>query len=123
MTNLKWTKCEGDQWCTLSRVNLDHPHFKGLQGVYIIWHGGTGGTQPWTVYVGQGAIAERLAEHRRNPEILKYSQHGGLFVTWAQWHVLMPSLDGMEKFLADTLKPRVGSRHPSVASVEVNLPW
>ena len=76
---LNWIKCEGDVWCKLNTVNLNHEHFKNRRGVYIIWHGGT---EPAVVHVGQGNIRDRLAAHRNNPDIQQY-KHLDLYVTWA----------------------------------------
>ena len=115
--DLHWVKCEGDKWCPFLTVNLAHQHFNGLRGVYIIWHGGQ---TPWTVYVGQGEIAERLAAHRLDPDILQYSG-SGLFVTWAEVDVL--SRDGVELFLGQQLRPRAAARFPQAMSIPVNLPW
>lgn len=115
--DLNWIKCEGDQWCSLMNVNLNHSHFNNLAGVYVIWHSGN---DPATVYVGQGNIAARLEAHRRDDEILKFS-HFGLFVTWAQ--VAHRSQDGVERFLAERLKPKVGQRHPPDLPITVNFPW
>lgn len=114
---LSWNKCEGSKWCPFLTVNLDHPHFRNREGVYIVWHGGQ---SPWTVYVGQGAIADRLRNHRQEQEILQYS-HLGLFVTWTQ--VDRPNRDGVERFLAERLRPKVGARSPNARPIEVNLPW
>lgn len=114
---VEWIKCEGNQWCNFLNVNLAHSHFTGLGGVYIIWHGGQ---TPWTVYVGQGLIAERLTAHRQEKEILQYSPHG-LFVTWAK--VNSPDRDGVELFLSEKLQPRVGHRYPLVSPISINLPW
>ena len=114
---LTWNRCEGDKWCPFLTLNLAHPHFTGFEGVYIIWHGGQ---QPATVYVGQGSVAERLQAHRTNPQILAFGPFG-LFVTWAR--VDKGSRDGVERFLADRLKPKVGSQHPSSVAVPVNFPW
>lgn len=114
---LSWNKCEGNAWCPFLTVNLDHPTFRSLEGVYVIWHGGQ---TPWTVYVGQGAIADRLRAHRQEQAILQYS-HLGLFVTWA--YVPSASRDGVERFLADQLRPRAGVHHPNVFPTPVNLPW
>lgn len=98
-------------------VNLKHPHFNNLVGVYIIWHSGQ---QPATVYVGQGNIADRLAQHRQDDAILKFS-HLGLFVTWAQVDNRVQG--GVERFLANGLKPKVGQHHPSDSPITVNFPW
>jgi len=117
MQTLTWNKCQGNAWCPFLTVNLQHPHFQNLGGVYIIWHGGQA---PATVYVGQGNIAERLGQHRSDPRILQYSSWG-LFVTWAS---VMPTLrDGIEAFLADKLHPKVGEAHPQAGPITVNLPW
>lgn len=116
--HLNWTRCEGNVWCKLNSVNLDHAHFNNKPcGVYIIWHGGA---KPWAVYIGQGNIKERIAEHRKDPEIQKY-EHMGLYVTWAKVHEHFR--DGVEEYLADAWKPIVGSRHPNVSPIAVNSPW
>lgn len=115
--NLNWIKCEGNVWCSLLNLNLNHPHFENLAGVYIIWHGGT---QPATVYVGRGIISARLTQRREDGEILKFSHHG-LFVTWAQ--VDAYSQPGVERFLAERLNPKVGERHPDNPTIVVNFPW
>lgn len=114
---LVWTKCEGGKWCPLMTVNLTHSHFAGLEGVYIIWHGGQNAK---TVYVGQGLVSQRLAERRTDPRVLQYS-HLGLFVTWAK--VGAAQRGGVESYLAERLAPLVGEHHPSVPAVPVNLPW
>jgi len=115
---LTWNRCEGNAWCPFLTVNLNHPHFRGMTGVYIIWHGGQ---NPQTVYVGQGEIAARIAMHRSDPRILQYSSLG-LFVTWASVP-LQPVREGIERYLADRLRPRVGEAHPNVPPVGGNLPW
>lgn len=115
--NLHWNKCTGDKWCPFFTVNLDHAHFKGKEGVYIIWHGGQ---SPWTVYVGQGQIADRLRAHRQNKAILPFSNLG-LFVTWAQ--VDRNFQNGVERFLAERLQPKVTERVPAVPPIQANLPW
>lgn len=57
-------KCEGDVWCSLTRLNLETVN---EHGVYVIWHGGK---PSHVVYVGQGDVADRLKEHRTNPSAL-----------------------------------------------------
>lgn len=114
---LVWNKCEGNAWCPFLTVNLSHSHFVGMEGVYVIWHGGQ---QAWTVYVGQGKIADRIAAHRNEANILQYSP-SGLFVTWAP--VDKASRDGVERYLADQLHPKVGAAHPDAWPIQVNFPW
>ena len=120
---LSWGRCEGGQWCNLFRLDLSHQYFQGVEGVYVIW---SGGEHPRTLYVGQGSIAERLTDHRRNLDIPEY-RAVGLFVTWAE--VPNPGGDLVERHLADRLQPALGERHPEPVpppvrrQVEVNLPW
>jgi hypothetical protein len=114
---LKWIKCQGEVWCKLTSVNLDHTHFDNMDGVYIIWHGGP---KAATVYVGQGHIRDRLSQHRTNPEIQKFDSLG-LYVTWAA--VAESSRAGVEVYLARQLKPIVGSAHPQAVPITVNYPW
>lgn len=85
---LNWVKCDGGawselapnaRWCALESVDLSSIT---EPGVYVIWVAGR------CVYVGQGRIADRLAEHRSlsadaSWEILGYRRYGTLGVTWA----------------------------------------
>lgn len=117
MYQLNWTRCDGQVWCPFHTVNLGNYHFNGLEGVYVIWHGGM---NPKTVYVGQGNIRDRLTSHRTDPHILQYSTHG-LFVTWAE--VDIRYRPGIERYLADMLTPLRGVQHPQVVPIPVNFPW
>ena len=118
---LNWMQCLGNIWCKFNFVNLDHEHFKNSPcGVYIIWHGGT---NPAVVYIGQGNIKERIAEHRKDPEIQNYDSLD-LYVTWAK--VQEHFRDGVEAYLADMWTPKVGTCHPQkypVDPIAVNSPW
>jgi hypothetical protein len=114
---LEWNKCAGGEWCPLNTVDLDHQHFDGMEGVYVIWHGGAA---PATVRVGQGVIRDRLAEHRTDGQVQAYSD-SGLYVTWAA--IPAQQRDGVEAFLADALSPKIGQRFPAVERIAVNLPW
>ncbi len=115
--SLSWIKCQGDVWCPLSTVDLNHAHFNNMEGVYVIWHGGP---TPTVVYVGQGNIRQRLQEHRTNPEIQKYAGLG-LFVTWAR--VEQQFRNGVERFLIDQLHPLANIKVPDELPTTVNLPW
>ncbi len=114
---LFWNKCQGGVWCKLNTVNLEHNHFQGMEGVYMIWHGGMAAK---VVYVGQGIIRDRLREHRSDNSIQEF---GGLdlYATWAS--VLPQYRDGVERFLANTWGPIVGTAHPDADPIEVNSPW
>lgn len=121
---LKWNMCQGDVWCKLNAVNLEHEHFNNMHGVYVIWHGGT---DPKVVYVGQGNIKERLSEHRRDPRIQSFD-YLDLYVTWAA--VPEEYRDAIELYLANSWAPRVGKHQPEVPPMKVapppmkvNSPW
>ena len=119
MPMLDWSKCDDDQWCPFMDVQLDHPNAAGV-GVYVIWCCGKDRGVPVTLYVGQGEIANRLRAHREEGEILSYLPFG-LCVTWAL--VEQHDLDGVERFLFNNLRPKLGQRAPNVNPLPVNLPW
>lgn len=114
---LNWIKCTGNQWCDFFNLNLNHPHFDNLEGIYIIWHGAP---NPAVVYVGQGNIRDRILTHRNEEAITRYRSNG-LFVTWAP--VASSFRDGVERYLAERWNPLVGRAHPQVMPIQVNSPW
>ena len=115
--NLAWFKCDGDNWCSFARLNLDHELVK-VGGVYVIWHSGP---TPATVYVGQsGNISERLGAHRNDKNIIVHYPLG-LFVTWAR--VDAKFRDGIERYLIDALRPIGNDRGPSATPISVGSPW
>ncbi|MHC9089110.1 hypothetical protein ACXIHB_10400 [Tenacibaculum sp. IMCC1] len=107
-----WIKCENNNWCNFSTVNLNHEHFNDLKGVYIIWSGET------VVRLGSGSIKDRIADHRNNSEIIAYSN---LKVTWAK--INGNQMQGVEKYLSDILTPKIGERFPDRIPINVNFPW
>jgi len=113
MSNLRREQVVSFSDCQSSTSTLSQP----CRRLHHIWHGGQ---NPSTVYVGQGNIADRLTQHRSDPRLLQYSSLG-LFVTWA---AAIPQLQaGIERYLADQLRPKVGEAYPNVPPVPVNLPW
>ncbi|PIZ01103.1 hypothetical protein COY61_00695 [bacterium (Candidatus Gribaldobacteria) CG_4_10_14_0_8_um_filter_33_9] len=114
---VNWGKCTGGHWCNLLRLNLNDNYFDNISGVYIIWHGGN---SPKTVKVGQGDIKDRLLKHSADPEILQY-KNLTLYVSWAT--LSSNYMDGVEKYLGESLKPLVGSIFPDVNPISVNFPW
>ena len=110
-------KCVGDLWCNFYNLNLNHPHFNDLEGIYIIWRGAP---NPAVIYIGQGNIKQRIFVHRNEPAITRFGQNE-LFVTWAS--VPTSYRDGIERYLADIWNPLVGSQHPNVSPISVNSPW
>jgi hypothetical protein len=111
-----WIKSTENEWLWFETFNL--ASVGKTTGVYVIWHNGQ---PPWTVRVGQGDIVDRLTAHRSDQQILAYRGYGGLTVTWATVPALC--LDGVERYLAEELRPLVGDRFPNVVPIPVNLPW
>jgi hypothetical protein len=118
---LNWGSCEGDKWCSFSKLNLDHNVFDELFGVYIIWRFNAQNV-PQAVRLGQGIVRDRLKSHRQNKDITTYDVNGStLYVTWAE--VDGRRVDGVEAYLARVLNPLVGERFPNRTENSVNLPW
>ncbi len=116
MLRLSWVKCDGGKnWCDFELVNLTDVTAKG---VYIIWHQGDPSR---VVRIGQGDIALRLGEHRRDRQMRAYMGKGQLRVTWAA--VSAAQRDGVEAYLSDVLPPLVGDVFPDAESIAVNSPW
>ena len=117
---LAWIRCDGNGWYPLKTVNLAHEHFNGMEGVYVIWWDtGTGPNPQTTVRVGQGVIRDRIQAHRNDPEVQQYGPQL-LRVTWASVDVI--HRNGIEVYLAQQLKPRVGALFPNAVPIPVNLP-
>ena len=108
--NVKWIKCLGDTWCPFISVNLS-----GITtaGIYVIWKSGKNNK---VVRVGQGVIADRIADHRKDQKI---TRHGDMLVTWAS--VSQQYRDGIERYLADKYSPLEGDRYPDAVPIAVNL--
>ena len=114
---VSWMKCVGDVWCKLNAVNVDHSHFDGMEGVYMIWHGGS---QPSVVYVGRGVVRDRIKSHRTDQRIQRFANLD-LYVTLAR--VDAARQKGVEAYLAGRWPPKVSDVHPNVPPIEANSPW
>lgn len=115
--HLEWFRCFGDRWCGLYEIDLDHSHFDGRTGVYVIWYGDR---KPTVLRVRQGNLRDCLNKDRKN-HVLSAYRHYGLYVTWAK--VMEYDCEGVERYLGEVLKPVIGNRLPDVHPVRVNLPW
>ena len=112
-----WVQCQHG-WCPLEAVDLSDVHDFG---VYVIWHDGDLFLPPRTVRIGSGNIVERLTCHRTDPEVQHYARLAPLYVTWATVSAVL--VDSVERYLAEMLRPLVGSRYPNALPTAVNLPW
>jgi len=75
-----------------------------------------------TIYVGSGNIRDRINEALSNPEVRAYEKDG------AELNVACALVDsrqreGIERYLANVMKPRVGERHPDVDPIPATLPY
>ena len=71
--------------------------------------------------MGQRIIRRRINQHRHNIRAYPKGREGDLRVTWALAES-KDERDGIERYLADELKPRFGEKWPKVDPVSVNLP-
>jgi len=113
---LFWNRCSPDQWPELFAVDLDGPHFKGLDGVFVVWHGGAA---PKPIAVGFGRIADELKALREDPVVVK-SKSLSVLATWAR--VDAASAEGVVRFLNESLKPMNGVTPTIEQPIEINLP-
>lgn len=121
MFRVDWGDPAKGVWRPLSK---DFSDIDGT-GVFIVRQ--TAGS---AVIVGQGEIKDRLSALRKDGRVLCYAGPGSpLLATWAiiqgmkQTSMLYSTqLDGIERYLVETLKPLVGGSYPDVAPVPVPLP-
>jgi hypothetical protein len=104
-----------DRWWSFPRI-AGSGALSGLRGVYCVIQRLPVGYR--TIWVGQGSIGDRLADHMRQPSI---SARPYLLVTWAETDPAQT--DGIQKYLIDALHPVEGETIPVVEPIEVNLPY
>ena len=118
MIRLDWGDPAGDVWRPLRTDFSD----VGGTGIYIVRQ-----TTGATVVVGQGVIKDRLSALQKDGRVFVYDSPGSpLLATWATIEGLQQTrmlyaiqLDGIERYLAETLKPLIVQRHPDVPPVPV----
>lgn len=116
MLQLKWMKSLDNKWLDFARLDLSQ--VRG-SGVYVIWHGGT---NPRVVRVGQGALAERFAQHRNSSRLMWYATQGKLLTTWAEVSSASHR-DGIETYLTQLFSPLLADRLPNVSPIPVRSPF
>jgi hypothetical protein len=113
---VNWAQPQFGYWYTLqtdfSRVFIT--------GVYVIWHAGQPGRYVKVGQAKQGNIGSRLSAHRIDSQILAHRRLGELYVTWTS--LADHQVDGVERFLGDSLRPLIGDRFPDTIPIAVNLP-
>ena len=103
------------KWAKLLRL-------RDQEGIYILWYPETPCDPFQVAYVGQGIIRQRVMHHRGNDSrILHKLDAKRLRLTWA----IIPDpkvRDGVERYLAEILRPVAGEVWPKALPVRVNLP-
>lgn len=115
MPHYNWAKLPDNKYCSLNSLALEN--VQNTKGVYVIWQSLP---YPRTIRLGQGYIGQRLSAHRLDKEVMAYQSQGEYYASW----ITPPAayLDGIERYLAEKLKPLVGDAFPVAAPIEVNLP-
>ena len=118
---LNWQHLDDtNEYLRLKDVLLDTPYFDCLSGVYIIWCQDE--SRAITVYAGQAKqdlIRDRLYARRNDLQIREHAAKHTLYVAFA---AATDDIDGIERFLHDSLNPLVRDRAPNSDSIPVNLP-
>jgi hypothetical protein len=78
--SLYWNRCQGDAWGEFYSVDLDDRHFDGLEGVFVVWQGGS---PPVPVCVGAGPLREAMKERRVSAQMQSFRDKT-LYVSWAK---------------------------------------
>ena len=117
MIQVAWHRPNHAEWHELMTVRFSSKIRS--EGVYIIWVD-VPNDRPYCIDVGQGQNGPRITWHQGDPDILHYRQYGILRFTWAELQAGLR--DGVERYLADALKPLAGRRYPDVVPIPVNLP-
>lgn len=91
-------------------------------GVYVIWKVSLLGAA--AEYVGSGRIGERLLEHSTKWAYIGNHVPNQFLSRYEASYANVHSeyAKGVEKFLAESMMPEYGERHPDVAEIAVNLP-
>lgn len=115
MPHYNWAKLPNNTYSSLNALDLSN--VQNTKGIYVIWQ-----TTPFprTIRLGQGYIGQRLANHRLDNVVMAYQAQGTYYASW----ITPPAgyLDGIERYLANTLRPLVGDAFPDAVPIEVNLP-
>lgn len=82
-------------------------------GVYIIWSNSRDSIT--LLYTGQGDIKQRLYHHNSQTD---FGEYFPLSVAWANTF----EMNGIERFLYNTLKPKITKASPRAIPIPVNLP-
>jgi hypothetical protein len=98
-----WNMCEGGDWCRLFALDLTHPAFDNVVGVYVIFYLLDEG--PRAVVIHHGPIRDAITIDKESEAILAYEKTHGLYVTWAK--VSLEQCEGAALYLNDKLSPEI----------------
>jgi hypothetical protein len=118
MLETNWRQCGSDQhWCDLFLVDLPAARFRGVKGVYLIWHEGS---SPQVLCVRYGDLRACIDADRKDPRILAYTDQGPLYVTWAI--VESAYLKGVTQYLIELTRPLMVDEVLNGEPIEVHPP-
>jgi hypothetical protein len=91
-------------------------------GVYLVHIGGTLSESPSVLAIGRGRIADRLANARQDPRLVREERRRGpVLVAFAE--VGYEIIYGVERYLRDYYRPLAMDAVRNVEPVPVNLPF
>ena len=109
---IPWSKNNAGKFRRLPFLDVKQENLAGIDGVYIVWHGGT---KPGWVYVGMTDDLETdLRDIKQNKNIMAFDARGGLFVTWQTF--APQQMNGIFAFLHSVLQPEI--RNPDAETID-----
>ncbi|MCB1476156.1 MAG: hypothetical protein H6883_09675 [Rhodobiaceae bacterium] len=114
MIALHWERPAGNGWHKLDSIDITKIR---TIGIFIIWHEGDPGR---VIRVCQGDVGRQLQLEQISPPVLRYRVFGELCVTWAS--VPASFRNGVERYLANLLRPQVGESYPLTLPLAANSP-
>ncbi len=117
--NLNWTKCKGGVWCDLFKLNVNHPTFSEMQGIYILWIEKDNIRK--VLKIGYGVMSEEL-NNAKNDLAIQAFRYIGTPMTFAP--VDEDFANGILTYLHKMVVSQM-SRPPKELThpIKVNLPW
>ena len=108
---LDWIRHPTGRW---SRFAFIDPDLANTVGVFVIWQEGRNST----VYVGQGNVRDEIVRLREEQRV---GRSDALLIAWARVSSA-ETRDGVERWLAEILKPEIQVPRSSRAPLRANTP-
>lgn len=118
MLEADWHKCEGDIWCSIYKIDIDHKNIKHFVGQYIIWSGKFENERT-VLLIGYGDIRKVILKAREDIAV-KAFEHLGVFITWAD--IPVSKKREIHNYLLKTLSPKMTTKPEKGAELEIDIP-